>query len=343
MSMKIFRFLSNLYYSKYLNKNELRSDASSKKVGLEGKKDSKTIWLHIGVDKTGTTALQNILYANESQLEESGVSYLKSGRRQNHNHHPLYQASVKGDIDSWIELSEELSSKNVKIGIVSFEGLYHLNEKTLRQIRDSVLPHDVKVLIYLRRQSDMVRSGIPQMIKGGGLYFHLLEKPKLYIIVKYATNYLPILNKFEAVFGKGSITVRRYEKKRLVKGDILHDFISAIGAVDLINISALKVEANHAEANSALELECLHAFSMLHDSGITSNKWRHLLNHYFMGIMNGIKSTFIDDEMARKIDNKFAKSNTVIANKWFGENTLFSEPSDFIYHSPDRELVSKYY
>ena len=70
---------------------------------------SKGIFLHIGIQKTGTTAIQMFLTNNHAQLREEGFKYLDPGTSKlgldNHNHWHLalcltgYWRNTKHQID----------------------------------------------------------------------------------------------------------------------------------------------------------------------------------------------------------------------------------------------------
>ena len=40
------------------------------------------LWLHMGMPKTGTTALQGFLRSNGALLDEIGLRYMEAGRRR---------------------------------------------------------------------------------------------------------------------------------------------------------------------------------------------------------------------------------------------------------------------
>lgn len=97
----------------------------------------KTIYLHVGTHKTGTTFLQNFLSKNYEALKEQGFDYLISNCIWN-AHHPLGWCFQGMDYNSlktlchWADygvinrLEDEVQQSNCNSFIISSENLYQL-------------------------------------------------------------------------------------------------------------------------------------------------------------------------------------------------------------------------
>ena len=133
----------------------------------------KLVVLHIGTDKTGSTAIQKLFAANPEPLGRYGWLYLQEGRGTVHCHALLYEQALGGNLAAWARLRDELLASSMPNGLVSFEGLYHLDEGHLLGVAEALTGLAVRVVIYLRRQSDMVRSGVAQLFKQGTMKFPL--------------------------------------------------------------------------------------------------------------------------------------------------------------------------
>jgi len=135
--------------------------------------DRQDVLLHIGVHKTGTTAIQASLAAARSQLRRNGVTY--PGRRVSH-----YLASLaaletrrgwaKGGqmvpAEQWDRLVEDVWSTSDKV-VVSSEAICQATEQQARRIVDDLAPERVRVLITLRPLESLLPSNWQQYVKTG--------------------------------------------------------------------------------------------------------------------------------------------------------------------------------
>ncbi|HEX6827365.1 MAG TPA: hypothetical protein VF104_00145, partial [Burkholderiales bacterium] len=213
--------------------------------------------LHIGTDKTGSTALQEFFAGNAEALGRHGFVYLKSGRNHRPNHTAIHEPTLAGDYSWWRRLAKELMASPMPRGLVSFEGFYHLNEAQLRRVRKELAGLAVKIVIYLRRQSDMVRSGVAQRIKSGQMNLALAQYTPA-LLVTIGASYESVLARFGAVFGRDNLLVRRYEHGRWPEQNIFLDFLGAIG----IGLDGRALQEQFrlppGDSNPTLDVESLH-------------------------------------------------------------------------------------
>ncbi|MDE7433265.1 MAG: hypothetical protein K2N34_15315, partial [Lachnospiraceae bacterium] len=136
-----------------------------------------TLLVHVGIPKTGTSALQEFLYRNNEPLKEYGWSYpdLKNviGKADSYflefmNATVLYKAENILDthsenwIHSWDFLRKELTRYNV---ILSSEMMFTWGkiESFLEEVKREY--QNIKVVIYLRRQDLFLESYWAQVVK----------------------------------------------------------------------------------------------------------------------------------------------------------------------------------
>ena len=208
------------------------------------------LFLHIGMPKTGSTALQSFFKHNRSRLLEHGVNYpafteqpqpswstngvfihrycLAVARGENPN-------ALVNDLDANLRALAESVSAHSKT-IVSHENIslparYLKNAehkpalywKAMAGILEKNGIFNVTIVVYLRRQDDWIASSWKQMVKGG---YHeslgeLLNRPDIHSDADYAH----LLSMAESAFhGSARIIVRPYSRDRFVGGSIQRDF-----------------------------------------------------------------------------------------------------------------------
>ncbi len=135
----------------------------------------KKIFIHSGLHKTGTTALQAMLFKNRKNLLIQDVYYPDTGiPRGLYGHHNIaWQISRDrrfrlefGDLRALLKEIEGIGKSKIVISSEDFEcSLLHPNR--LKKINDYFLSNNIKVcfIIYLRNQVDYLNS----------LYFELLK------------------------------------------------------------------------------------------------------------------------------------------------------------------------
>jgi hypothetical protein len=213
----------------------------------------KTIYIHIGTFKTGTTSIQRFLKDNRELLETRGL-YIPS--TQLLAHHPLPLSLIKkysrwrggwrdfqgGPDEIWSRMLDEISQTDCQKVLISSESFCDLVNENCRQssdifgkyLKSKLEPYDVKIICYLRGIEPYLKSIYQESIKitsrtismsqeVEGLFqresIHL--KPSIY------------LDFFSRLFGQDSIIVREYSKGKLAGGDSVKDILGIFGCADL--------------------------------------------------------------------------------------------------------------
>lgn len=200
---------------------------------------SSTLLIHVGMMKTGTTALQKYLFDNTVVLEKQGWSYpiLDSNivstkrfidiRERGGNGHFLYGARQVVDTKSenwnngWDIILRCLKHKNVIVSseLITIEDAEIFLKCALEKY------NNIKVVIYLRRQDRWVESCYNENVKTN----HISEGIKGYTVLEEKAHYLQQLDLISRIVGKENLIVRVYEKQQLVNNDIVADFLSVLG------------------------------------------------------------------------------------------------------------------
>jgi len=130
-------------------------------------KTPRTVFLHIGPHKTGSTSLQQYLHHNRAVLARQGFLYPRSGcldGRRYGQHDFARSIAGRGSFDV-ARLQEEIeASGNDKILLSSEEFSLVRDPGTIVRCFDGF---DVKAVIYCRRQDELLLSHFNQRVKVG--------------------------------------------------------------------------------------------------------------------------------------------------------------------------------
>jgi hypothetical protein len=232
--------------------------------------------LHIGTHKTGTTALQQFLYANREPLAVKGFHYATTG-------HGLTEANFVANalnvgrgrvVQAFFEKHVSVASRNgVHAILASAENFYAMSvlngmarreacvdpvirDRTLIATLKSLMPDElqaVQLVCYFRRPDRYAESLYSQHVKRGigfdGTFGDFLP------IIKQALFYAKHVQAWCEVFGEGNITVRPYEP---VSADIVGDFVQNVLTIDdIVGFAKRESHANERVSRDVLEFKRL--------------------------------------------------------------------------------------
>lgn len=197
---------------------------------------TRKIIFHIGPAKTGTSSLQEALFANRALLMENGFHYPEFGRhRQMPNlpgHHGIqgelgHNRPVPQDIiDGMATLDPDLAV------VFSSENLAHLPTEAIQKLIEALSPAEFQVVYYTRRWDHLVPSVWQELIKHGQSQSYLeyinrqLSAPRN----NHHLNYKLPLDRWTSVLGKSRITVFSYDGvKAAGQGIVAHFFDQVLG------------------------------------------------------------------------------------------------------------------
>ena len=212
---------------------------------VQNKYTRKTVYLHIGWEKTGSSAIQAFCGRNQHWLRERCFDYPMIGTRPQHitlyydlkSRHPRRVARIMEEFRSVVESSTQPAM------IISHEALHLCNPQMFRELFDG---HDVRVIAYIRRPDIAVISHFVTVIRFGYLSACDLSKTIRMYIERYLTDYDYYwqLELFAAVFGRENMIIRPYHPDHLVGGQSVSDFMYLLGIDDLSNSLWPEVSVN---------------------------------------------------------------------------------------------------
>lgn len=213
----------------------------------------KTLYLHIGTPKTGTSTIQYFCRKNDDFLLQHGLCYPDLGFRfpgigQNRNAHflshkiydaqknRLFQEEAR-EREAGFKKLEKLFDKQDRV-VISDEHLWNekeIDEMRLQDIRNRMAKSGaaVKAIVYLRRQEQVIQSYWAQQVKEGmQLTFSQYIQQEKYRY--FQLDYQKRIQVFSAALGRENIIVRCYEKEqyqgaeKTILSDFLHIFDIAL-------------------------------------------------------------------------------------------------------------------
>jgi hypothetical protein len=183
-----------------------------------------TLWLHVGLPKTGTSALQVYFARNADAFRRQGSSYpwgedAIEGRITPGNGYLLARRGLRGP-----QAAHLLGGlKNGRGAVLSSEYFAVSTDEHLRQFKDAA--EEAKILVYLREQGDMILAH---------WRYRLSVVNDTRSFDDYATEYLArkyvqfdrYLSCMKDIFGRENLQIRSYKQ---VRGDLGLDAVIAMG------------------------------------------------------------------------------------------------------------------
>jgi hypothetical protein len=296
---------------------------------------ARSITLHIGTEKTGTTAIQNCLASNRDVLAAAGILYPVSPGRGNHVG-LTYFAAGEGDrppsphligitraeapayrAKFMDRLREEIVASGCGTVFFSSEHLSSRLRSTASTARliDSMreLADEVRVLIYLRPQYELLPSSYSTTIKSGGT--HVIRGPKT--VKQHFYNYEKMLAIWEKSAGRANMIVRRFGKAYLKDGSLIADFFDAVGMKVPDGVVADRVLNPALDAYTVEFLRLANPF--LPPAPVDGGERERLPFIKALEGMSERNTPIIPADILREMDTTFRDCNKAVAERYFPE------------------------
>ena len=230
----------------------------------------KTLYIHIGTPKTGTTTIQQFLKHNANLLLSKGIYYPEFPKELDNAFilpaECTGEDSLEGNV-GWLPRSE--CSPN-QIRDIIHEKFNTANKVLLSseciwgETRDkysflqNLVAEDVqvKVIVYLRKQIDFLESQYRECIRVLELTACVEDacNPDKHIIDGIIENldYYRVLESMAKAIGKENIIVRPYERSQFKNNSLLDDFLDTIGLEMSNEFNIVRNNYNPAMDNAAL-------------------------------------------------------------------------------------------
>lgn len=207
--------------------------------------EGRRLFLHIGMNKAGSSAIQRTLAAHDKALRAGGLLYPRTGRSGSEAHHLLSHVlgfsqgkppmvRSRGQLeDLGPKLIDEAGRAGAGSVLVSSE--VFTNRGDIRQVREFFAGWDVRIVVYLRRHDHWWASCYSQGVR-------MTPEPPWpmgfdgYIAWQRAHrhkgDYRRLLDAWAGVFGSQNLLVRPYEREQN-QPSIVADLLRTIGFAGL--------------------------------------------------------------------------------------------------------------
>lgn len=214
----------------------------------------RTLYLHIGMPKAGSTSIQSALHDARNVLEDEGISYLRYG--QNHggvfrflvgqsrkdNRAPLSTIALQdlglatADRTAVLTRVAEIARASRSTAVISAEVLFGFTPAEIASVKAILAPHfdRIRIVVYLREPIFWASSRAQQAVKTGrsseaDLIEDLDCRGRAALIVPGYGH----LRHYVEAFGRDGVLCRAFDRSCFVDGDLLSDFLTTIGRPDL--------------------------------------------------------------------------------------------------------------
>lgn len=214
----------------------------------------RTLYLHIGMPKAGSTSIQSAMRDAREDLEAEGLSYLRFGR--NHSavfrllvgqtrktlRKPLSQISLDElglsapDPAAVLDRVGVIAKASQKTAVISGEGLFGFTLAEVASVKAMLAPHfdRIRVVVYLRDPISWASSRAQQAVKTGRsteseLIEELDQRGRSALLVPGYGH----LRSYVEVFGRDALICRPFDRAAFAGGDLIDDFLTTIGRPDL--------------------------------------------------------------------------------------------------------------
>ncbi|WP_196137742.1 hypothetical protein [Aliikangiella sp. G2MR2-5] len=283
----------------------------------------KTLYLHVGWSKTGTSAVQNAINSNSELFLKKDILYPKSVQWNDHSHHKFALAfnetsgySSEFTLNDAISAVEkELLESNCQSVLISSElSPFYFDFKEFRNFVDRNF-NNVVVIFSLRLQSELILSLFNQLVKDPNVRY-----PGSIFSLTMANiewmDYYNTVKKWEAVVGKENIKIFLHSKH--IVGDFL-DFFTIEKQV--------RNTKDSKEVNVSVPNQLLPAIKQINVNVVDPVQYKKNLDEViaqFNSIAElrtpGILYSIPEQRM---LDNYYKVSNSKLAKEYFGRNELF--------------------
>jgi hypothetical protein len=303
---------------------------------------SKKLIIHIGANKTGSSAVQRFLSMNNLALRTEGIIVPDNGLRvanKIEGHHVwVFQDLLKDASEGRKHLEAaidavDLAYPSATAILLSAENLA-ANPAAPSLFEDLVKRYDTKVIIYIRRQDEFILSTWQQWHSKISADFWAW----VISVVGVLGNWRAHLENWETVIPRDDITVRIFERSKLEGGDVISDFYSTLGISKPLSVLAYPegtVNPSFSDAIVDLVKGNELIFRNVHDNDF----------YNFVGEMTGDKYKMTERQSSitflqrQSILKRYKQQNAWVKKAYFPhiQGQLFSPPNerDYDYMPPD--------
>lgn len=194
------------------------------------------VHLHIGTDKTGSTAIQKHLYVNREWFKRRGVYVPGTGLGKDNGHGDLLDTLEPGRMSGLREELLQAEQDGYRHAVLSWEGMSFMGQDRIARLAESLPAGAPWLLVYLREQADIIQTGYLQEIKTQRSAFRIADfqgiprtraglRALLYCYSPMR-DYARLLRRWISIVPLEQVVAREYRRDLLVNENIIDDFLA---------------------------------------------------------------------------------------------------------------------
>ena len=281
----------------------------------------RTVYLHVGRGKTGTTVIQGYLSQWRSELMKQGIHYVYADDRETGaghqqfaksfiEHAPAVMIPARNPEQVRRAVFEEISNSEMDLFLMSSEN-FPLAEVPAIVDFFSALPGEttIKIILFARSQDELAESQYNQLVKlkRETRTFSTFTRDDL-----NDCDYFVEACKWERVFGRQNVICRIYD----AASDVVGHFLGCIPEIDTAALSPA-CRRYDASANVSIGFKALVAARIL--NGIEMSRRKEVYAEMFTQLAdNDLPALLFDSRQAREFRARFAESNGAFTERFLG-------------------------
>lgn len=300
----------------------------------------KTLYIHIGTPKTGTTSIQNFCGLNREKLKEQGVlypimNYHYERKSVNRNGYFLTgtikengtrnKEKEKQVFDSELQYIVDCFKENDTI-LLSDESIWWATATRRKGLWKDLKKHSeqhnyqIKVIVYLRRQDQFMMSRYNQRLKTDFVastqsfdeYFADMNGR-----FKCVMDYRERIDNIAKSISKENVIVKRFDRNYFYNGDLNQDILNILGVKVDDSFQQLKETANTGISVQSGEIKrVLNRLKPI--TMAENNKLLEILNECENVLPESNTSLMSTDEVKNFME-QFVDSNESIVDEYIGD------------------------
>lgn len=291
---------------------------------------TKTIYLHIGIPKTGTTSIQSFCSIHRASLEKRGLLYPETmcsvGAHFELSDYLGFQHSqkVSNQAAEFELLLNEIERSSADKVLLSSEN-FVLSDQVFR-VKEAFKNYVIKPVIYLRRHDQWWESAYQQSVKqmnnipwgiGFKAFYDFQSRQK-----RQYWKYLELIELWETEFGQENIILRLFDKSKLYKGNVVTDLFQALDFNAKGRINRLAME--HKPTNESLSAAKVKLLELIKFSGDNLQDKSSLID-YVLSMHETTDSELLSVQEKQELIDENRNDYEKIASKYFveSESALF--------------------
>tara|TARA_B110000503_G_scaffold39815_1_gene65410 strand:+ start:18119 stop:19588 length:1470 start_codon:yes stop_codon:yes gene_type:complete len=272
----------------------------------------KKLFLHIGLGKTGSSALQSWLSLNADALSKQGVDYAdlvphaKTGEVSSGNGYVLQQALIGQDFEEVERLLTSTYFFNPKnnIALISCELFQGIRAPLVQKIHDicTKLDIDVTVIVYIRSVYEQQYSSYLQGIKRSSIAHPFGEKSSDIAFLRY----VEYLRRYVRVFGDQVLAVNYDIAKKNIYASL----------ADIVGIETQGLKKLKKKVNRSLTLEEAEVLRRM--NGMHGGVFATITSDYVIKLSPNIESLISYDKSLLQRVRDITEEDLLWVNEQFG-------------------------